>query len=1253
MVPIQEYFIKANSQKDKSIEEGIQGINKIIDSQLDKEIKLFVDENDATSQITTIYVLDNLIDFLKYTGIVEVIYKPGNKDSGLTIDKLALLIPGLDPKNPPTDPKNPLIYETDQNKCGLIFREYGPSLTSPAKEPICLAFTGGDSSKEDPVEFTRKLGATFYLRLQPANSKNPQLLIDAVGKKSYDLKDTKFNSYLYYISDVKEYNPSNPAWKWYESNGGCEKATNLAQYIVNQLKLKDNTIQLWPIYVTEDIDKFIKISNLLCYISGVGLHLQQDDLYKFKKPILILSLGKVDEKQLKDYQNLLANGLVTFEKDALKIINNTFTLTSLREKFMSLVSDIEPRGNFLTSLNATKRIETIQIEDLDSKTLLEKLQNLNKKTEEILILHLGNIPFFVFRLLFSMANIPSIFNENYTSISLSDLPLNHRQEPNTLADNQGKVFIRLKYNPFNTVNPFNKVNSYFEQVLKAFCFGPTDIITPGLFETSVTKTSLLINDSFNSESDLSKEFQKKRDDCHKEGKNRLLHSIVYLNSILKESSLSSRSSLINTNNALLEQLYQALQNNLLPDGTLDLIPKSLPPGPIFDFYKSLSSSNRVKLKAAKINAIRDPSQQIIGIDVSGNTNDFTSNFTMQIKFTEEYNQLVSEAVFSSSESLSLLGMPWIALENIGFKLNISDNNLPCTVSFFGTVHGTSLVLSISSLTSTDWLIDASFEEGHYPSIASVYSLTGGVNLVQTLPPPLNAIVDFGVKEIQGAYDIDQNVLEYLLFVFSTQQSWQLVPGIEIKGIEVKVVIQSPIDLVNRTTMAIITGYFKIAEGTISISTTIPGFAVTGGLTDGQIQLQDLIALFLPDVQLDLDAAITNFNFSANPNEGSYSVDCGIETDWNITTGGITFALNNLGFSITSVQKENWGSISALTAIGPDDNLFEIRLCAIYLGSDLGWQFEGNQEETNVFSLGKLMKKYLGWDISENYGITGLGFMIQPKTRSYSLKGKTAEPWKIPFLSGQSPDISADFLIRYVDGSSDPKQNGYYGQISAEIQYYFIDITIFYNFDPMVQSFCLTWGDFQGIVAQDEKSHWIGTLHLNHFNLGDMVETFVEWATGQKFGLSSPWDFLSHINLDTFTLKFNFTTKQVVMDYQIGPIDLGFAKLDTISLTYDPTGPNKGVHVSITGSFFWQENPNEPLHWDATKPETTPAPPGGGNKFIDLRMLALGQHISIEGYSSFKSVEQAIKAMRDLSVPEPGKIPVGPSEAKVEECALTK
>src|SRR5205807_2864965 len=117
---------------------------------------------------------------------------------------------------------------------------------------------------------------------------------------------------------------------------------------------------------------------------------------------------------------------------------------------------------------------------------------------------------------------------------------------------------------------------------------------------------------------------------------------------------------------------------------------------------------------------------------------------------------------------------------------------------------------------------------------------------------------------------------------------------------------------------------------------------------------------------------------------------------------------------------------------------------------------------------------------------------------------------------------------------------------------------------------------------------------------------------------------------------------------IGPIELGIARIDSISVVYDndttKPGAKKGVFVTLKGSFLWNTGPeangdkNQLGPWDTSKPGTAPAPPGNGNKYLDLRLLAMGQHVTATCFATAKNVQAAIDCLASLPDTKPGETP---------------
>src|SRR5205085_11519269 len=123
----------------------------------------------------------------------------------------------------------------------------------------------------------------------------------------------------------------------------------------------------------------------------------------------------------------------------------------------------------------------------------------------------------------------------------------------------------------------------------------------------------------------------------------------------------------------------------------------------------------------------------------------------------------------------------------------------------------------------------------------------------------------------------------------------------------------------------------------------------------------------------------------------------------------------------------------------------------------------------------------------------------------------------------------------------------------------IDIKVFFDYAPDKNSFGITWGSIEGLVTGPDPTtqDYTATLSING-SLGSVIEDMVSWATGSKFGLSSPWDFLNAIPLNNLALVYTFnktdkSRNKVSLAVDIGPIELGFARIDAITLSYESSG----------------------------------------------------------------------------------------------------
>lgn len=230
-----------------------------------------------------------------------------------------------------------------------------------------------------------------------------------------------------------------------------------------------------------------------------------------------------------------------------------------------------------------------------------------------------------------------------------------------------------------------------------------------------------------------------------------------------------------------------------------------------------------------------------------------------------------------------------------------------------------------------------------------------------------------------------------------------------------------------------------------------------------------------------------------------------------------------------------------------------------------------------------------------------------------------------------------------DGEPEPEPVPY-GHLTAKARWRGITLEVSYDFkkgDEAQQKVVVTLKDGDKVVATAEVEKTtdgtIATFSLGQDTLGGIIETLVGWATGQKYSLGAPWDLLNNIPLDAFELKFNFTTKEVTFGINIGPIQIGPARIDSIGLNYDK---REKVMVTLKGSFPWQTgSDSDKLEWDAADPSATKTSPGSGNKYFDLRLLALGQHLALKYDKPLDRVAPLIDALRTLQMPDGEQVPV--------------
>lgn len=738
----------------------------------------------------------------------------------------------------------------------------------------------------------------------------------------------------------------------------------------------------------------------------------------------------------------------------------------------------------------------------------------------------------------------------------------------------------------------------------------------------------------------------------------------------------------------LDALYDKIAAAVEAGGPVDLVPGLLAGGSIPDFIVALLKDFSATLTLTKVTTFK-PSEKpgtLTQITLGGPTSAFESIGTpgdVEVVFTAPDGVLAADVRFTVSGGWSMPGAPWMAFSNPFVALSLSDGKKLIAAKMGGTYPAleskqppivADLEIAVGGADNR-WPASLVFSGG-YPVIGSAYQLLTGFNVVKALPAPFNALADLGISEVQVDYDAATRSVDTLLVVAqSNTQNLPLFGQLSLNHSQVTAVVTSPAGA--RKLAVNVSAEFGVGKtdpAVIAVVVAYPGLFLQGSLAKGVLTLSKIVETFVPgtDLMLPYEPVIDDFSFMYDKPNDDLAVSMNmVMKGWDFTfplTSEPLFSLDRVGFAISRAKGSNTGNITAHTTLLPKSNApIGVEIGAFYR-ADKSWMFQART--TTLVDLDALVQEYLGdgwvpkeisfpklkdlsldlvWAKAEN----GAG------AKSFAFKAKTAQPWTPIAVLGDQLSATFDLTLGY-----GPKEDGdgeaavAHGKLLSTVTLWNIHLSIEYDFAPGVQKVIVIWTDvgLKAVVetaAKDDKANkvkkgdTVATFSLDGESVGSLVEKFVGWATGTEFGLMAPWHVLNDVKLSALSVIYNFTQKRVSFNIGIGPVELGLFTLKGISLSYNPDGnpeaegdgnPGNKVAITIEGSFVWQSG--DSISWAPDDPQSTPAPPGGGNKYLDLRLLALGQHVTVPGLVTAKSVVEVIDKLRNLDIPTPPDIPLG-------------
>ncbi|HTW83303.1 MAG TPA: LysM domain-containing protein [Candidatus Sulfotelmatobacter sp.] len=742
----------------------------------------------------------------------------------------------------------------------------------------------------------------------------------------------------------------------------------------------------------------------------------------------------------------------------------------------------------------------------------------------------------------------------------------------------------------------------------------------------------------------------------------------------------------------LNALYAKLEPAVVKGQPLDLIPGILTTGVIADYVVALlkTFSPTLTLTVDTFTHEGEP-DAITRIELTGVTSAFEKigvKNTVSVVFTAPDDTMTADLTFTTLGAWIMPGVEWIALRDPFIALRLPDKSFPVTAIMGGyypalekgdkPVTARFAIPVASSLPI--WPATVEFSQ-NYPSIALAFQMMTSVNLVSLLPPPLNVIVDFGVVRIETQYDYDaQKLASVIILAKSNTQNLPLVGTITLSDLQMTAMLIDPQG--DRSIAVSASGSFKIGSGTVQVSVEYPNWQFNGQL-EGTVTIAEMLTAFLPFVTLPIpgDPKIIDFRFSYAKATDSMSVTMkfAMEGGWSFSFPGKAnlFTVNEVGFDISRNRGVNQGSITGAIELFGGAAAVGLLLSASYEGETKLWTFRA-QQTSGVFDIEQIVKYYLGENFPVPSGLPKVKDLVVSFTSdsgTYEISAATAERWqpisgidvyaqnvKLKLGYGVPPAVTQDQPVAAARGTlmlpgpapraagtalatdPPPPKKGYYGEFSGDFHLWNIaDLSVALVFDPGKYELKVVWGVLTAVVTGGDGQDTIATFTIGERTIGSLVEEFVSWVTGAPYALAAPFNVLNEIPLSNFEVTYNFTKKKVGFNVNLGPIDLGLFTINKIGLVYNPdaagTKEDPKTKVTVDAAFKWQSS-SEALSWDPSKPETTPSPSGGGNKYFDLRLLALGQHVTVAGLTEQRRVQGVIALLRDLKEPEPPEIPVG-------------
>lgn len=548
------------------------------------------------------------------------------------------------------------------------------------------------------------------------------------------------------------------------------------------------------------------------------------------------------------------------------------------------------------------------------------------------------------------------------------------------------------------------------------------------------------------------------------------------------------------------------------------------------------------------------------------------------------------------------------------------------------------------------------------ALDDLFQLAAGANFFQELPGELQIADHFSIEALGITCDFSTNDLSFI-GIRVALGDWEVFDGFTLSRAALGLEISDPFKP-GRVVAATIGGGFEIRNSQGQLITTldaelfIPGdgsdwelmsTGALGGDPAGFLQAisADIqIADWMPDTLTNASLTIREFFLRFSPSQKRIvqtRIDVGLGLEWAIVPNLLSLSGPFLAFDIV------WpGKTEGPTAKPKID---------AQLGGQIGvagatlsvkarrdetktWHFTGELE--GEIALIDTARQFLGNGINPpaefqtgltintlSANITAPPSTQQPnKPTSFHIRCGISELWQ--FQLGAF-SIHAESLLFGIEHKG-PGQTA--GLLEGVALFNGMRVALGYAFAPNQKKISLDWEGLRGEYETTQAAEQILRLSIQNKSVGDIISLLVRTVRPElgTYRLPEPWDFMDKIPAD---FQLEYTVKglrkgQLKATKSLNINILEIIEVESVAITRTPAGEvNVGLKIGGLGE----------QSWDAASPASQPPDAGGlGKRLIDLRLLAMGQHVSLKNAGQMANMKQAIAELRRFTLPDANGIP---------------